>query len=121
MSVTPAPDPTSGLGEAAALTGIVVTPGTQDGVHQSNRDAHGVITRLAAQMVRRKCNQHQCEGAACAHPNHRRDVDFLRHCLEVLGLPGDHQEVTPEDRDNLMSSLSHQPTEGMLSVAEDDD
>lgn len=44
---------------------------------------------LAVVRVRRECNQHRCtDGPQCEHPNHRRDVDYLRECLSMLGLLG---------------------------------
>lgn len=45
------------------------------------------VEQLAIARVRRECNQHQCtDGTQCVHPNHRRDVDYLRECLGALGL-----------------------------------
>lgn len=113
MSAPATPEPDLNLGEATALTGVVVS-GTQQDVRQHNLDAGAIVARMAATTVRRKCNQHRCAGVSCAHPNHRRDVDYLRHCLELLGLPGTHETVTAEDRAQLLVSLARQPSDGTL-------
>lgn len=54
--------------------------------------------RLAALLVRTKCNQHDCDPEGCTDGNHRRDVDYLNYCLAVLGLPGTYPVVTDEER-----------------------
>lgn len=43
--------------------------------------------------------------AKCEHPNHRRDVDYLKHCLDALGLSGPFPVVTDNDRSNLIAAL----------------
>lgn len=108
-------------GEVASLTGVVVTSGTQADARQSNLDATDVIRHMAATRVRRMCNQHRCSGPGCEHPNHRRDVDYLGHVLDVLGLPGAYQEVTQEDRDRLLTSLAQQPEEHLETSVKDED
>jgi hypothetical protein len=43
--------------------------------------------RRSTLMVTNICTrQHECTGAGCEHRNHRRDIDYARHCLETLGL-----------------------------------
>lgn len=54
--------------------------------------------QLAALLVRTKCNQHDCVLEGCTDENHRRDVDYLNHCLAMLGLPGAYQPVSDEQR-----------------------
>lgn len=108
-------------GEVASLTGVVVNPGTRAEVRQSNLDATDVIRHLAATRVRRMCNQHACSGPGCVHPNHRRDVDYLGHILNVLSLPGAYQEVTQEDRNRLLTSLAQQPDERLETSVKGED
>lgn len=108
-------------GEAGSLTGLVVTENTQQDVRQSNLDAADVIQHLAATRVRRMCNQHRCSGPGCQDPNHRRDVNYLRHTLDVLGLPGTYREPTQEDRDQLLTSLAQQPDERLQVSLKDED
>ncbi len=72
-----------------SLTGI-----TSQAERQARENAETItdITRhLAAHAVWRQCNRHDCTVATgisttCAHPNHRRDVDYFRTCLAALGL-----------------------------------
>ena len=102
------------LGEAAMLTGVVVASSVQADVRQANVDAGNVAAKMATVMARRMCNQHRCtapSGTPCVHPDHRRDVDYLRHVLTLLGLPGAYAEVTQDDRDQLLSSLAQQDTD----------
>lgn len=43
----------------------------------------------AATLVGRFTNQHACSapaGQVCVHPDHRRDVDYTRVMLDLLGL-----------------------------------
>lgn len=61
--------------------------------------------RMAAQMVRRICNQHQCTGWDCTNENHRKDAHFLLSTdkdypgmLDMLGLPREYPDLTEEDR-----------------------
>lgn len=106
-------------GEASMLTGIVVPSTTHADARQANLDAGDVITKMATTMARRMCNQHGCtapSGRPCRHPDHRRDVDYLRHVLSVLGLPGAHEAVTPEDREQLLVSLAHQNVDDLGNV-----
>jgi hypothetical protein len=56
--------------------------------------------RVAALCVRRFCNQHACQGAGCAHRNHRRDADSLARTLDILGLPGTFPVL--EDSDHAL-------------------
>ena len=57
------------------------------------------MQRLAARVVRQRCNQHQCAGAGCTDPHHRRDVDYLRHCLTMLDLPLTLPDVSDAERE----------------------
>ena len=115
MSTTPT---SQDLGEAAALTGVVVASGTRQDERQSGLDAAAIITKMAVTSARRMCNQHGCDASSetpCIHPEHRRDVDYLAHVLDVLGLPGDYQEVTSTDRQLLLTALASQTDESLGS------
>lgn len=109
--------------ETQLLTGVSV-PVTRTTTHGEAREANqvvnDVVAKLAATTVRRMCNQHACElsaTGACEHPDARRDADYLRHILDVLGLPGDFQEVTEQDRANLLSAMAQKPTLGVDSYS----
>lgn len=126
VSATTSPEETYDLdlGEAAMLTGVVVSPGSRDEARQANVDAHAVIGKMAATTVRRLCNQHRCTapaGTPCGHPEHRRDADYLRHVLTLLGLPGDYQEVTQEDREQLLVSLAQQGEDDLSTLDQQGD
>lgn len=56
--------------------------------------------RLAALLVRTRCNQHDCDTTGCTDDNHRRDVAYLNHCLAMLGLSGAYLAVTDEERES---------------------
>lgn len=105
--------------ERQLLTGVSV-PVTRTTTHGEAREANqvvnDVVAKLAATTVRRMCNQHTCtlsSKGTCEHEDARRDADYLRHILDVLGLPGDFQEVTDEDRANLLSAMAQKPTLGV--------
>lgn len=71
-----------------------------------------LAARFASLMVRRMCNQHDCKKPStgvCDHAAHRRDVDYLRHCLEVLDLPRALPQVTDEDRKAYLSGEVPRP------------
>jgi len=92
------------------LAGITVEE--SDDRSQEELDAlrtwHSELTDgLAALMVRRMCNQHGCAGPGCDHPDHVRDVDYLRHCLAVLGLPGKLPMLTEEDYARHLTAFSN--------------
>lgn len=110
--------------EAQLLTGVSV-PAEQPLTHGEMRDANQVVSdvvaKLAAFTVRRQCNQHACtlpSTGACGHADARRDADYLRHVLDVLGLPQEFQEVTEADRANLLAALAQKPTLGVSSYSE---
>ena len=105
--------------ETKLLTGVSV-PVTKPLTHGEARDANQVVSdvvaKLAATTVRRMCNQHSCtlsSTGTCEHEDARRDADYLRHILDVLGLPGDFQEVTEQDKANLLSAMAQKPTLGV--------
>lgn len=64
--------------------------------------------RMAAMMVRRMCNQHQCTQpttGVCEHPNHRKDNDYLHSVdkeypgmLDMLGFGHDYQPYTEDEK-----------------------
>lgn len=58
---------------------------------------------LAARRVRKMCMQHVCTGDPCQHRNHRRDLDYARHCLTMLGLTDVAKETREEEGDNRMN------------------
>lgn len=94
----------------ATLLGVTAGDTTRD------TSVVDVITRMATMTARRMCNQHDCRAthdSPCEHPDHRRDVDYLRHVLDVLGLPGDFQQPSDGDHDELMCSLRDLPTSSL--------
>lgn len=109
--------------EAQLLTGVSVAaaPVTHGEAREANQVVSDVVAKLAALTVRRLCNQHACtlpSAGTCEHEDARRDADYLRHMLDVLGLPQDLQEVTETDRANLLSALAQKPTLGVDHYAE---
>lgn len=92
---------------------------------EANQAAADVVAKLAAFTVRRVCNQHACTlpiTGACGHEDARRDADYLRHMLDVLGLPGSFENVTEADRASLLDALAQKSVVGMdkySEVAED--
>lgn len=59
--------------------------------------------RRAADKVREMCTQHVCTTDPCQDRNHRRDVDYARHCLEALGLTDVSEGAGAEEGDNCMT------------------
>lgn len=59
--------------------------------------------RLAALVVRTKCNQHNCILEGCTDEHHPRDVDYLKNCLAMLGLPGTYIPVSDRERDEWVA------------------
>ena len=102
--------------ERELLTGVSASasPETSHGeAREANLMVTDVVTKLAVLTVRRQCNQHSCElpsTGVCGHEDARRDADYLRHVLDVLGLPGDLLEVTEADRANLLTAMAHRST-----------
>lgn len=102
---------------AVSLTGITVPLETHQAGFTANNDLSRVADKMAASMVRRLCNQHGCtmpSKGVCTHPNHARDVDLLLAVLRQLDLPGDFEEITEEDRTNLLTSLAQQNADTAL-------
>jgi hypothetical protein len=105
--------------EAQLLTGVSVTaekPLTHGEAREANQAVHDVVGKLAALTVRRQCNQHACtlpSTGACEHENARRDADYLRHVLDVLGLPQDFQQVTEADRAGLLDAMAQKQAIGV--------
>jgi hypothetical protein len=59
-----------------------------------------VERRMAAMHVRRLCDQHECTArktGSCDHPNHERDMHFLREMLSHLGLDAEYPAYSPDD------------------------
>jgi hypothetical protein len=57
-------------------------------------------TRLAAVLIRRLGNKHDCTAAGrthCWHRHHRRDVNGMLEVLATLGLPATVPKVTADD------------------------
>ena len=111
--------------EAQLLTGVSIAPVDASPTHGEAREANlvvnDVVARLAALTVRRQCNQHACtlpSTGACEHEDARRDADYLRHVLDVLGLPQSFDEVTEDDRANLLTALAQKQTIGVDHYAE---
>lgn len=90
------------------LVGISDSSGSREATMADDRSRDAVAMKLAAMLVRRQCNQHGCEKpatGACGHPEHRRDVDYMRHCLDVLGLPSELPDLTPRERQEWLGGL----------------
>jgi hypothetical protein len=88
-------------------------PLTHGEAREANLVASDIVGKLAALTVRRQCNQHTCTLPAtgvCEHEDARRDADYLRHILDVLGLPQDFQDVTEADRANLLTAMAQKQT-----------
>jgi hypothetical protein len=96
--------------ERGLLAGVSTAVGDTHGERQDHNQTVGdVVAKMAAMTARRRCNRHGCTiptTGVCEHPDARLDADYLRHILDVLGLPGDFQPVTEDDRVNLLSSLA---------------
>lgn len=104
-----------GVWEAKLLTGVSVAvsrPLTHSEAREANQTVNDVVGKLAALTVRRMCNQHDCTlptTGTCGHEDAGRDADYLRHILDVLGLPGSFEDVTDEDRANLLDAMAQKP------------
>ncbi len=102
--------------ETKLLTGVSVEsrrPLSHGEARDANEVVNDIVGRLAALTVRRQCNQHSCmlpSTGACEHEDARRDADYLRHILDVLGLPQGFQSVTEGDRVELLDALAQRPT-----------
>lgn len=110
--------------EAQLLTGVSVAaarPLSHGEARDANQVVSDVVAKLAALTVRRQCNQHACSlpaTGACEHADARRDADYLRHMLDVLGLPGSFEDVTVADRANLLDAMAQKPTVGVDKYSE---
>ena len=92
---------------AVPLTGVVVPEGSSVvGGSSGDSGLNDIGIRMAAATVRRMCNQHGCTGMECTHPNHRRDISYLRAMLLTSGLPGTYTKISPEERGRLIESLA---------------
>lgn len=74
--------------------------------------AEGVLHRIAAHTVRRKCNQHQCTSAdrvsgPCPDPHHRRDVHLMSEMLSMLGLDDEEPFTGEADLEAALKELSN--------------
>jgi hypothetical protein len=64
-----------------------------------------ILQRMAAMQVRRLTDQHHCtarDSGTCADPNHRRDMDYLGHMLDMVGLGRDYPSYTPAERRTML-------------------
>jgi hypothetical protein len=110
--------------EAQLLAGVSVAarePISHGEAREANQTVSDVVAKLATLTVRRMCNQHDCSlpaTGACGHEDARRDADYLRHMLDVLGLPGSFEDVTAEDRANLLDAMAQKPTVGVDKYSE---
>lgn len=87
--------------ESQLLDGVQRTGKNAEQLAAAQLEHYDLENRLAALMVRRKTRQHECQrvnGGPCAHPDHRRDVDYTLTMLEVLGLPTEYPVITDEER-----------------------
>ena len=83
-----------------------------DSRHRVTIEHDHLTRRMAAQLVRRVCNQHGCTASTageCRHPDHRRDLDFLRHCFQLLGLDKNLQPVEVDERRGFLRGLARHP------------
>lgn len=126
-SPEPADQQLSRQGEAweeQLLAGVSVAsrePVSHDEAREANQTVSDVVAKLAALTVRRMCNQHACTlpaTGACSHADARRDADYLRHMLDVLGLPGSFEDVTAADRVNLLDAMAQKPVVGVDKYSE---
>jgi len=124
MTDTPTPDDhqrtrPGEVWEAQLLTGVSVRaerPLTHGEAREANETVTDIVGKLAALTVRRQCNQHACTlpaTGACEHEDARRDADYLRHMLDVLGLPQEFQEVTEADRASLLDAMAQKTVIGV--------
>ena len=110
--------------EAQLLTGVSVPverPLTHGEAREANQVVSDVVAKLAALTVRRQCNQHACtlpSTGTCDHEDARRDADYLRHVLDVLGLSQSFEDVTEADRADLLSALAQKQTIGVDRYSE---
>lgn len=129
MTDTPETDdrqfpPPGGAWEAQLLAGVSVDarePISHGEAREANQTVSDVVAKLAALTVRRMCNQHACTlpaTGACGHEDARRDADYLRHMLDVLGLPGSFEDVTEADRANLLDAMAQKPVVGVDKYSE---
>ena len=109
--------------ETQLLTGVSVEsrrPLSHGEAREANETVNDLVERLATITVRRQCNQHACtlpSTGACEHEDAHRDADYLRHMLDVLGLPQDYVEVTESDRTDLLDALAQRPALNVDSYA----
>lgn len=116
--------PPGGAWEAQLLAGVSVAarePISHEEAREANQTVSDVVAKLAALTVRRMCNQHACTlpaTGACGHEDARRDADYLRRMLDVLGLPGSFEDVTEADRANLLDAMAQKPVVGVDKYSE---
>jgi hypothetical protein len=89
--------------------------------------AADINRRMAAMMVRRMCNQHECtepETGSCEHPNHRRDNDYLLSTdrkypgmLEVLGFDTAYPSYTQAEKELWLRSIGQAGPDEEDSIA----
>jgi hypothetical protein len=68
-----------------------------------------VEARLAAQLVRRMCCQHDCKGDRCIDLHHRRDENLVEDHLAMLGLKGELPPVSSEERHEWFEEYAKAP------------
>ena len=81
----------------------------------SNVNLYELHRRLAATAVHRAADQHGCQ-ANCAHPDHRRDLDYARHLLESLDLPTNGLPVTDAERELYRAGSGSLPDIALASL-----
>jgi len=87
----------------SVLEGVGVASGMISEPRVAGSD-ESLTAALAASLVRRWTNQHNCKPSEgpCEHPNHPRDADYLEHVLDVLDLPGTPPNLTREDKQRYL-------------------
>lgn len=95
-----------GLSQADdVLAGVTSTKPKSAARVKDEAAAEDLTKRMAATLVRRYTDQHGCRGEQCAHPDHRRDVDYMEHMLQALDLPLKFEPPTAMERKHFLAHL----------------
>lgn len=73
--------------------------------------AEGILRRMATVGVWRKTNQHDCPQRDCTHLNHRRDAEYTREMLDMLGLDRTGASYTEAEQRTLLKWIGQAPPE----------
>jgi len=81
--------------------------------------AEGIVRRMAAMRVRHQVDQHECharETGTCEHPNHRRDIDYMREMLGALGLDQQYPAYTDTEQRMLLKWIGNSGPDETLAA-----